>query len=121
MRTALSDAVRQAWPSCVYAATVPYAVIDLDGDAEKRIDWRVRYEPMLYQEYLGALLPTDSLLVGDAAQRSYKDVDHRELIIIRRLPGRGTSAVVRLASMSESESPYVLKGVDFGDFLTSWD
>ncbi|KAI5862902.1 kinase-like protein [Durotheca rogersii] len=121
MRTALGDAVRQAWPNCVYAAAAPDAVVDLDGDAEGQIDWRVQYAPALYQQYLDALSPADSLLMNDAAQRSFKYVDHRDLIIVYRLPGRGTSAVVRRASTAKSESLYVLKGIDFGDFLTSRD
>ncbi|ROT38519.1 kinase-like protein [Sodiomyces alkalinus F11] len=118
MRTALGDAARQAWPNCVYAAAAPDAVIDLDGDAEGRIDWVIRYEPALYQQYLEALSPADSVLMKDA---SYKYVDHRDLVMVYRLPGRGTSAVVRRVSTAMSKSLYVLKGVDFGDFLTSPD
>ena len=118
MRMALGNAVLQAWPNCVYAAAAPDAVVDLDGDAESQIDWCVRYEPVLYRQYLSALLPAD-LVVKDAAQRSLKYIDHREFAIVYRLPGRGTVAVVRRASTPESKSLYVLKGIDFGDFLTS--
>lgn len=51
--------------------------------------------------------------MNDAAQRGYKYVDHRDLVIVRRLPGRRMSGVVRRASTPKSESLYVLKGVGF--------
>jgi hypothetical protein len=121
MRMALGDAVRQAWPNCVSAAAAPDAVVDLDDDAEGQIDCGIRYEHALYQQYVEALSPPDPLLMNDAARRIYRYIDHRDLIIVHRLPGRGTSALVRQASMAESESLYVFKGVDFQDFLTSTD
>lgn len=38
MRTALRDAVLQAWPNCVHVAVAPDVVVDLDGDAEGQVD-----------------------------------------------------------------------------------
>lgn len=110
MRSALGDAARRDWPGCVYTATAPHAVVNLDSDAKGQIEWVVRYEQALYQQYLEALSPADSLLMDDA---SCKNTDHRDLTILYRLPGRGTSAVVRQASAVMSESLYVLKGVNF--------
>ncbi|PNY22471.1 Kinase-like protein, partial [Tolypocladium capitatum] len=119
MRSALGDAARQAWPNCIFLAAVPYAVVDIDDDAGK-VNWIVRYELKLYQQYLGALLPAHSLLVNNATQQGYEYVDYGDLIIVYRLPGRGTSALVRQAS-TKSKSLYVIKGLDFGDLLASWD
>ena len=85
MRSALSDAARRAWPNCVYAATAPHAVVDLDSDAKGRIEWVVQYESTLYQQYLRALSSADSLLMDDT---SYKGINHRDLIVLYRLPGR---------------------------------
>jgi hypothetical protein len=119
MRTALGDAIRQAWPNCIHAAKVPYAVIDLDGYGEKRIDYQIRYEDALYRRFLCALLSASSQLTNDSTLRNCELINQRDLIIERRLPGRGASAAVR---RSASVKPlYVLKGVDFGDSLASWD
>ncbi|KAH8749322.1 kinase-like domain-containing protein [Diaporthe sp. PMI_573] len=121
MRTAFGDAVRQAWPNCTFAAAAPDAIVDLDGKAKEGINWRVRYESALYQQYLCALSSVDSLLMNDATQRNYEYVDRRDLILFYHLSGRGTSAVVRRAPTVESDLLYVLKGIEFVDFLTSRD
>ncbi|KAI1169764.1 kinase-like protein [Nemania sp. FL0916] len=121
MRMALSDAIHQAWPYCLHATTAPDAIIELDVDTKGRTDWRLQYESKLYQSYLQALSPANAVLGSVTARHRYKYVDSRDLNFVRPLPGRGTSAVVRQASADNSQSLYVLKGLDFGDFLASQD
>ncbi|KAK3935263.1 kinase-like protein [Diplogelasinospora grovesii] len=107
MHTALRDAVQQAWPNCLHAAGAPDAIVDLDGDTE----------------YLDELSPLDSLLrpVSDAAKENstYECVDHQDLVYMFR--ASGSSAVVRRRASPSDESEgslYVLKGINFYDFLS---
>ncbi|KAH0495056.1 hypothetical protein TgHK011_008628 [Trichoderma gracile] len=120
MRKALGDAIRRAWPSCVYAAAAPDAVVDLfdDGDG---VDgkWRVRYERMLYREYLDALLPVEDFFpdMHSASKEAIKLIDSNDVVLVHRLPGRGTSSLVHLSS--EPNSLYAMKTIDFTDLLDS--
>ncbi|KAL6889449.1 hypothetical protein HDV57DRAFT_514328 [Trichoderma longibrachiatum] len=87
MRKALGDAIRRAWSGCVYAAAIPYAVVDLYvGDVEEieleeaDVKWRMRHETVLYQQYLDALLPVDDFFPSkhDTSEQAIKHIDIEE-------------------------------------------
>lgn len=121
MRMALKDAAREAWPNCIHAAQAPDAIVDLYGGKEGHVDWHIQYESTLYQHYLQALSPVAAVLMDGIAPDRYHFVNYKDLAFIYRLPGRGTSCVVRQTSADHVQSLYVLKGVEFSDFLASRD
>ena len=121
MRAALRDVTRQAWPSCVHAARSPDAVVDIGCDVNGQVEWHIRYESALYQNYLHALSPANTVLMNSAAADHYTFVNYTDLAIVDRLAGRGTSAIVRQTLTDNPQSLHVLKSLEFGDFLASQD
>lgn len=86
-------------------------------DAEQHDQWRVSHESS-YKLYIGPLIPIDTLLADEEARpKIMGSVDYSSLIQIRRLGGRGNTALVRRC-LSSNEL-YVFKGVNFGSFLES--
>ncbi|OTA00521.1 hypothetical protein A9Z42_0006700 [Trichoderma parareesei] len=136
MRKALGAAIQRAWPSCAHAAAAPDAVVDLfDDDDDKHdeqggaegegegvnVQWRVRYESTLYQEFLDALLPVDVFFFPDnmhsSSREAIKLIDIKDIVLIHPLPGRGTSALVHI--LSDPNALYAMKSIAFTDLLNS--
>jgi hypothetical protein len=121
MRMALKDAIREAWPNCVHATRSPDATVDLYGGKEGQAGWHIVHESALYQNYLQSLSPAAAVLMDGTTQDRYQFIYYKDLAIVHRLPGRGTSCVVRQTSTDHAQPLYVLKGLDFREFLASQD
>ncbi|PTB73405.1 hypothetical protein M440DRAFT_1464871 [Trichoderma longibrachiatum ATCC 18648] len=109
MRKALGDAIRRAWSGCVYAAAIPYAVVDLYvGDVEEieleeaDVKWRMRHETVLYQQYLDALLPVDDFFPSkhDTSEQAIKHIDIEE-------------AAIEFADLLHSQSEFIFNRDSF--------
>jgi hypothetical protein len=117
MREAIWSSVRKAWPECTLYPSISAVdvVAEIYEDAEQHDQWRVSHESS-YKIYIGSLIPIDTLLADKETRPKIIDsVDYSSLIQIRRLGGRGNTALVRRC-LSSNEL-YVFKGVNFGSFL----
>lgn len=119
MREELYSSIRRVWKQCAAypSVTAPDVTVEIYEDSTGQSQWRICHESS-YLQYVGLLLPIDSLFQGGQPQpQAYKTIDYSSLVHISHLEGRGRTTVVRISS--DPQTLFVFKGVDFGTFLES--
>ena len=108
------------WAECSNTPTIedPDVVIDVHGpgstDLSPQITWSICHEN-LFNDYIDLLSPLSQLHV----KQPMKTVDFKSLIRLDQLGGKGCST--RVHTLSDPESEFVFKGIDFKTFLNFYE
>lgn len=120
MRMAIWSAIATVWVECSDKPSIkePDVVIDVYDlgltDLAPNITWSICHEN-LFNDYVDLLLPHSRLSV----KQPMDTVDFKSLIRLNQLGGRGCTTLVH--TLSEPQSKYVFKGIDFRTFLNSYE
>ena len=117
MREAIAATLTKIWAYCAVqpGITDPDVFVEV-YEVMGRLEWHVLHSTMLYNRYIESLLSLSAVLPEEKNLTS-KLVQFSSLTQVRRLGGRGSARVVKIAKSRHNQPLYVFKGVDFLTYL----